>query len=492
MTAEQRLFSTGIAGLDSILGGGLSRPSLAVIIGAPGAGKTILASHMIFNAARQGLQTLIFTSFSEGIEQYLQHMSSLSFFDADLVGNTVQIFTLASLMTDDETTPAVVIARTIRATQAKIVLLDGFQGADSLLPADQTTRMILSAVATHIRYLDTTMLVTMAGEVRDDKFHTEMTAADAAIGLRYAIQGRRHQRLIEVVKLRGRAQQPGLHSYRIDGNGIQIFPRIEGYPLVAKRPTTTERAPFQLPELDRLLRGGLTVGTTTLLAGAPGVGKTTLGLQWALAQAQADAVSVFVTFVEHPEQLARKAAAFGFDVHGAIETGRVQVVRLSAADINPDEVAMIIVNILTAPEVSRLVVDDLSTLLHELGDRARDYLSALNDLIYSANVTGLYMLEIAPFEGMRLNVTNSPLAVLGDNVIVVQQYELAGHLRRLLAVLRMRLSFFDHTIRELVIDETGIRILAYDEATRQLMSTETLSQADTSETAPHHSDEQPL
>jgi hypothetical protein len=106
-----------------------------------------------------------------------------------------------------------------------------------------------------------------------------------------------------------------------------------------------------------------------------------------------------------------------------------------------------------------------------LGERTRDYLTALNDMVYGANVTGLYLLEIAPFDGLRLNLTNTPLATLGDNVIVVQQFEIAGALRRLLAVFRMRLSFFDRTLRELVLDEAGIRILAPEESTLGLLAT---------------------
>ncbi len=465
MTVEHMLLRTGMPGLDTILGGGLSRPSLTVIIGTPGAGKTILASRILFNAARHGLKTIVFTSFSEGIEQYVEHMRSLDFFDASMIGDSVQLFTLASLITDEDVSPAAAIIRIIRTTGAKVVLLDGFQGADALLRADQTIRLLLSTLATQIRYLDTTLLVTIAGEVRDTKFHTEMTVADAAIGLSYSIHGRRHQRLLEVVKLRGRAQQPGLHSYSITGAGVEVFPRIEGYPPLVARLAPAERAPFHLPVLDQLLQGGLNSGTTTLLAGAPGVGKTTLGLQWALAQTQSDTVSLFVSFAEHPEQLARKAAAFGLDLQSAIDSGRVRVVRLSPADLDPDHVASILLTELAKPEVSRLVIDDISTLLHELGERTRDYLSALNDLVYGAQVTGLYLLEIAPFDGLRVNLTNSPLAVLGDNVIVVQQYEIAGQLRRILAVLRMRLSFFDRTLRELILDESGIRIAMPDEST---------------------------
>ena len=93
MSDKDMLLSTHVPGLDAILGGGLSHPSMVVIIGTPGAGKTILASQILFHAARRGLQTNVFTSFSEGIEQYVHHLRSLEFFDAALLGSAVQLFT---------------------------------------------------------------------------------------------------------------------------------------------------------------------------------------------------------------------------------------------------------------------------------------------------------------------------------------------------------------------------------------------------------------
>lgn len=148
MTVADVLVPTGVPGLDTILSGGLNRPSLAVIIGTPGAGKTVLASQILFNAARQGIKTLVFTSFSEGIEQYVQHMRSLEFFDASLLGGMVQLLTLNSQLTADDTAPATAIARVIRSTGAKLVLLDGFQGIEPMLSGDQSMRMLLSALAT--------------------------------------------------------------------------------------------------------------------------------------------------------------------------------------------------------------------------------------------------------------------------------------------------------------------------------------------------------
>lgn len=471
MTVADVLIETQVPGLDTILNGGLNRPSLGVIIGTPGAGKTVLASQIIFNAARQGLKTLVFTSFSEGIEQYIQHMRSLAFFDAAMLGDMVQLLTLTSQLTGEDTSPATAIARVIRSSGAKLVLLDGFQGVEPLLSGDQNMRMLLSALATQIHYLNVTIIATIAGEVRDPQLHTEMTVADVAIGLVYKLEARRHQRLLEVMKLRGRSQWAGLHSYQIDRDGMQVFPRIEGYPPIHTRPLPSGRAPFELPELDQLLEGGPNIGTTTLLAGAPGVGKTTLGLHWALAEANPESTSLFVTFAEHPEQLMQKAAAFGLDAQSAIASGKLRVVRITSVDLNPDRVASIVLAELASRQISRLVIDDLTVLLHELGDRARNYLSALNDIVYNARSTSLYLLEIAPFDGMRLNLSSTPMAVLGDNVVVIQQYEIAGKLRRLLAVLRMRLSFFDRTLREVVLDEkAGIQILAPEDSTYGLLT----------------------
>ena len=469
MSDADAVFASGITGLDAVLGGGVNRPALTLIVGAPGAGKTVLASQLLFNAARQGMQGLIFTAYSEGNDQYIAHMRGFSFFDRALLGNAIQVFTLASQHMEEDTSPAATIARVIRKTGAKVVVLDGFQGAELLLPAKVTLREVLSALATQIRYLDVTLLVTIAGDVRDRDLHTELTVADVAIGLHYSVVGRRHQRHFEVVKQRGQAQWPGLHSYRLDDEGVQVFPRLESYPPPAARPQSAERAPFGLPELDQLLGGGPNVGTTTLLAGAPGVGKTTLGLFWALNDAQPNACTLFLTFSEHVAQLEQKATAFGFDLRSAQANGSVRLLRIAPVDLDPDQIAAQILAELASGQLSRIVCDDIAVLAHELGERTRDYLSALNDLVYAANVTSLYLLEIPPFEGLRFNLTGTPLAVLGDNVIIVQQYELNRGLRRLLAVLRMRLSFFDRTLRELVLDETGIRVLTPTESSGGLL-----------------------
>jgi circadian clock protein KaiC len=464
-------FATDIPGLDAVLDGGLSRRTLAMIVGAPGAGKTVLASHILFNAARNGMKALVVTAYSEGNEQYIEHMHNFAFFDQTLLRDAVKVFTLAGLRTEEEPSLATTIASAIWRTGVNIVLLDGFQGAEILLPEQERMREVLSALAIQIRYLNITLLVTMAGDIHGAHLHNALTTADVTIGLHYTLVGSRHQRRLEVVKLRGRAPWPGLHSYQLDAQGVTVFPRLESYPPPAPRSQSRERAPFSLAELDQLLGGGPPVGTTTLLAGASGVGKTTLGLFWALADARPDARTLFVTFSEHAEQLVQKARTFGLDLSAAQADRRIRILRIPAADLDPNKVAAQVFGELASGEVSRIVFDDISVLVHELGDRTRDYLSTLNDMTYRANITCLYLLEIAPFDGLRVQVMNTPLAVLGDNVIVVQQYEIKGHLRRLLAVLRMRLSLYDRTLRELVLDETGVHVLTPSKTMSSVLET---------------------
>ena len=463
MRESDALLGTGLPGLDAVLGGGLRHPAFALIVGGPGAGKTILASQILFHAAQQGHQTLVFTAFSEGNDQYIEHLRNLEFFAPALLGNTVQILTLQSQLTAERSSPASTIVQTIRSTGAKVILIDGFQGAAPLLPDGQSVRALLASLTMQLRYLDAMLLLTIAGGARDPQLGAELTVADVIISLDYTVQGRRHQRLLEVVKQRGRAQLAGLHSYTLDHSGMRVFPRIEVQPQSEVFPRAGGRAAFGLAELDQLLGGGVNTGTTTLLAGAPGVGKTTLGLHWALTSAQPEAVSLFITFSEHSEQLEHKAAAFGLNLQAAVAQGAMRVIRIAAIDLDPDRVAAVLLGELAAHPVRRLVVDDIAVLLHELGDRARDYLSALNDILYRADITSLYLLEIPAFEGLRVNLANTPLAVLGDNVMVIQQYEIDSVLRRLLAVLRMRLSFFDRTLRELVLDEQGVQVLKLEE-----------------------------
>jgi circadian clock protein KaiC len=459
MTSPTSELSTGVLGLDPLLSGGLSQGALTLLIGPPGAGKTVLGSQILFAAVRAGLRALIITSYSEGNVKYLSHLRQFEFFDEHLVGDSVSLFSMQTLLSDGSERATAALVRAIRDSKAQIVLLDGFQSIVPLLPDPTSVRSLLAALAVQASFINTTLLVTLAGNARDTQYAEEVTAADVVIGLHYTLADRRHMRMVDVVKQRGRVMLSGAHNYLIDEQGVKIFPRLEVYP-AANPPVPNEgRTTFSLAELDKVLGGGPTKGTMTVLAGAPGSGKTTLGLHWALANAGPEAHTVFVTFGEYPNQLLNKAAVFGLDLAAGVADNRVILIAPSSVELEPDQLIAQLLPLLAAPQTGQLVIDEIAALLRALGNRAHTFFAALRALLYGYGVSGLFLLEIDPFTGFQLNLANAPIGILAENLIVVQQTERLGRLRRMLAVLRMRLSDFDRNVCELVISPSGVQVL---------------------------------
>src|SRR5262245_57379217 len=190
MTAPTPDLPTGVPGLDPLLGGGLSEGSLALLIGPPGAGKTVLGSQMIFAAVRGGMRALVITAYSEGNVKYLSHVRQFAFFDETLIGGPISLFSMQTLLNGGKEQVATAFIRAIRESKAQIVLIDGFQGIMPLLADPTSVRALLAALAVQASFINTTLLVTLAGNARDMQYAAEVTAADVVVGLHYTLSER--------------------------------------------------------------------------------------------------------------------------------------------------------------------------------------------------------------------------------------------------------------------------------------------------------------
>jgi circadian clock protein KaiC len=487
--SQTALEPTGVPQLDLILGGGLPRGSLAIILGPPGSGKTTLASQIAFAAAYRGQQVLILTALSEPTTKLLEHLQAYRFFNPDMVGSKVQIFSLQQFLPQGRAATSQEIVAAVRQTKANLVVLDGFQGIRVLEPNITATRQLLYDLGTRLSLYGTTTLITTEADPWDQSFFPEMTTGDILIGLYFPLVGVRTFRNLEVIKVRGRAPLEGRHSLILDEDGMHVFPRLETqvkrYAATASKATANgstpdqERATFGFPELDMLLGGGLTRNTSTLLAGSLGTGKTLLALHFALAGVNNGEPAIFIGFRETREQLIRKADDFtmGKSIRAALSSNSGLILQhWDPIELNPDQVANHLLTAMEQTGARRLVIDSIAELeraLTESGgyERTANYLPALLAILRARGVTLLAIKETSKALTTHLDFSADTLSLLAENVLLTQQMVSHGQRHRVLSVLKMRFSAHDHSLREFTIaPPDGLRVLTPDESGLEILS----------------------
>lgn len=474
MTMQPDVELTGVPGLDEILGGGLPRRGIVVIMGAPGTGKTLLVQQLAFAAARAGRKALYFSSLAEPHERLVEHLRPFSFFDERILGKDIQFLSLGSAAEQGADAAAAAVMQTTRRANAGLVVIDGLRRLTIALSDTAQGRGFLYRLGAQIGLLGGLLIVVMEARPPAEELFPDLAVTDVLLGLFFERSGAGHRRYLEVYKRRGAAHVPGLHAVTIGADGIACHPKFE---LTVSADDVgidpSDRVRLGLSALDDALGGGLTQATTTLLVGAPGTGKTLLGLHFLAEGVARGEPGLLLGFREPSARLLTRMSQLGespVDVGAAVERDALRVLVQPPVTPDPDVLAHRVRAEIEQVGVRRVVVDSLAELSGMIGpERARGFVAALCAMLCAQGITALLIDETSGRQGPDVGTNRHAFLGLFDNALALHSRDVSGKAQRSLEVIKMRFSDYDSSPIDLTIGDRGVRALGRSSSTAQTL-----------------------
>ena len=464
MTVKQVRYKTGIPGFDNILNGGFPENRLYLMQGEPGTGKTTLAFQFLLEGVAQG-QRCLYISFSESQEE-LQSVADSHNWDI----TKLDMLELGSI--EDQLKPEsqntifypseVEMNQTINVLYSEIerirpqrVVFDSISEMRMLAESSLRYRRQMLALKQYFAKQDCTVLMLddlttsakdlqvqsiVHGVINLQKLHPEF--------------GNERRRL-NIVKLRGIEYMGGFHDYIIRKGGIDVFPRM----ISSYHNSKLELHKFSsgIPELDKLLGGGLAGGTSTLFLGPAGTGKSTLSIQYAYAAAERGQKAIVFAFEESVATLVARASAIGMNIQKHIDSGTMKISKIDPAQLSPGEFSDKIRNAVLHDNFKVVSIDSLNGYLHAMPEEQFLTLQ-LHELLTFLASQGVATLLVLAQQGMLGHMMNTPidLTYLADTVVITRYFENAGTVRKAVSVIKQRSGLHESTIRELTFTKEGI------------------------------------
>jgi circadian clock protein KaiC len=425
--------STGVPGLDELMGSGVPELSFNLIAGNAGSGKTTLAHQMLFGMASPACRALFFTVVGEPPLKMLRYQQQYAFFDFDKLDTSVKFVNLAADIVDGDFDR--VIARIIDEVQdfsPSLVFVDSFHSIMRSVPSDGENAAALQSFVQQlgmqmISWQATTFLIAEFA-VPEDEYGSLFTVVDGIIWLSQRPRGNTMARQIQVMKMRNAAHDLGARSFRIDSAGVTVFPMTSPEGAGAPRPgSTAVRLASGVQGLDAMLGGGVPQGYALLLAGPSGVGKSVLASQFLVEGARAGGNGILATFdTDYDPRL-----------HQLVLDGNIGVCHPGLQDVSIDEFLHDLVTLIGEKKAIRVVIDSLPEFELALAD---DFRQALRRMVKVLKAVGVTVM-------MTTETEDGTASFLADAIVTQRHVELAGQRRRAIAVLKVRGSSHSHEMR---------------------------------------------
>ncbi|QRK11238.1 AAA family ATPase [Archangium violaceum] len=470
---------TGVGGLDAVLHGGLLRGAIYLVTGGPGTGKTVLCSQLAFHRAARGESVLYVTTFSESHGRLLSNLESFPFFDRSFVQSRITLLSGVSALEEGGLERfQSMLSQAVRTHRPSLLVIDSMAAISELATSPFAYRKFLRELGALFTLLGCTALLISSKQQGTGSF--EEFIADGILELGQHAVGMRQARELVIHKFRGSSHLEGRHLFDITPSGLTVHPRRESLPLTQEQvpPTLSHKSRFGVPGLDDMLEGGVPPASVTALMGAPGSGKTLLGLHLLAEGLNAGQNCLYFGFYETPSRLIAKAEGVGLRLREHVEAGRLEVQWHQPTEQFLDPLAEQLLEALHRHKAQRLFLDGIDGLMQAVAhpERITTFFTALSSELRALRLTTAVSMETS-ISGAKLDIPPVGLSSSVENILFLRYVELRSQLHRLISILKVRESGYDPSIREFHITSRGLEVARTFESAEEVLDQMTQGKA---------------
>ncbi|MFW9996456.1 MAG: RAD55 family ATPase [Candidatus Odinarchaeota archaeon] len=458
-----KLLKTDIFNLDSILGGGIPEHSLNIITGQPGSGKTILAQQILFNYVKKNKnsRTLFITTLSEPNLKTLRYLQYFTFFDSEAFGKKVIYHDMGSYVRDGSLDKVLEqILELVGKIKPEILVIDSFKAISEIIADKILFRKFCYDLAIHLAITRCTAF--LVGEYGKSVFmdEPEFAIADGILFLDHTEFCGEHQWVLQVLKMRGKRTDMNPCRFSIDENGINVLsPALslqeQEFIVETKEGIITPG----IPGFDMLLPGGFQRGSSIVLSGESGTGKTTFILQFLIHGTKKGEKLVLISFDETPHRLYSIARSYGWNLEDLVEKKLLKIISVSPKDISVEKNLEQIIQQVKTFKPSRFAMDSFSLFIHKVEDpvKQREVALHLFSLVELSGCAGIFAVNV-PAGGKERLSSFRAVETIFDGIILLSS-EMEGNKRkRYIEVCKMRAADHVKGKQRMIISNEGIEV----------------------------------
>jgi circadian clock protein KaiC len=455
---------SGVAGLDDVLDGGVPAGRLYLLEGDPGTGKTTLALQFLLDGRRAG-ERVAFITLSESRMELTASAASHGW-SLDDVEIREYVAAADALSPDGQVTmfrpSEVELLETVRhllhdieAINPDRVVVDSLSELRLLAQDSFRYRRQLLALKEFFLSRQCTVLLLDDRTAGDRDRHVQSIVHGVIHLEQLAPEYGSERRRLRLSKIRGTSYRGGWHDYLIQRGGLEVFPRLTA--AEHRQPVIRKSLPSGIESFDKLLGGGTQTGTSLLILGPAGVGKTTLAVQFALAGARRRQRCALFTFDETADLLLERTVAIGLPLREFVDKGLINVRQVDPAEMSPGQFAHVIRQTVEDDRVEIVIIDSLNGYLSAMPDE-RQLTAQLHELLAFLGQSNVATILVFGQQGMLGSQMSSPVdtSYLADTIVLMRFFEVQGRVRKAISVVKKRSGAHEDTIRELAIGPGGL------------------------------------